>query len=159
MNRKLGLLMTSLVVLGTIATGADSASAASRSIPFEGSYAGAFDGATLSFNGTGNATHLGRSTNQGYAVITGSDSSCPGGLANTNHETFDAANGDALTIVSSDVACPISQTATRGIGHWTVTGGTGRFSGATGEGTIDGGADFAQGVFHFQVTGSISLSN
>ena len=47
----------------------------------------------------------------------------------------------------------------RGIGQWTVTGGTGRFSNATGKGTIDGYGDFIKGVLNFQFKGTISAPN
>jgi hypothetical protein len=37
-----------------------------------------------------------------------------------------------------------------------VVGGTGRFAGATGQGTIDCLGDFVNGTFDFTVTGTIS---
>jgi hypothetical protein len=92
-------------------------------------------------------------------VITGPDSSCPGGLANDNHETLTAANGDTLMLISYDVACPMSPGTYHGTGHWRVDGGTGRFSGASGRGSFDGHSDFNQGVFSFQLTGTISAPN
>ena len=39
-------------------------------------------------------------------MVTGPDSSCPGGLANDHYETLTAANGDTLMLISYDVACP-----------------------------------------------------
>jgi hypothetical protein len=35
--------------------------------------------------------------------------------------------------------------------------GTGRFTGITGQGTLDGNSDFNQGVFSFNLTGIISM--
>jgi hypothetical protein len=37
-----------------------------------------------------------------------------------------------------------------------VSAGTGRFSNATGSGTIDGYADFNQGTFNFHFSGTIT---
>jgi len=83
--------------------------------------------------------------------------SCPGGFANKNVETLTAANGDKLMLTGPhDVGCPIRPGVVHGTGDWTVTGGTGRFAGATGQGTFDGGANFNTGTFSFQLTGTIS---
>jgi hypothetical protein len=152
-----------LVALGTLWMGTPATSAAETQVPFAGSYSGAavadFERGMATFNGTGTATHLGSGENEGRIQVTGPDSSCPNGLANTNVETLIAGDGDSLVITGYDVACPIDSTGARfdGTGHWVVTGGTGRFTHATGEGTIDGGADFIQGVFGFELTGTISL--
>jgi hypothetical protein len=163
MTRKrlmLVLLVTMVIPLGAVGIRAISVSAAgAQETPFRGSYSGtaAFTSATtITFSGTGIATHLGNGANEGHVVVTGPESSCPGGIANINYETLTAANGDTLLLTSYDVACPISPGVLHGTGHWVVTGGTGRFSGASGQGTIDGHADFNQGVFSFQFTGTLS---
>src|SRR5215471_291724 len=75
------------------------ASAAPTGSEFRATYTGTgvFTSATtVQFDGRGQATLLGASTNHGDIVIHGSDASCPGGLANTNTETLRAANGDIL---------------------------------------------------------------
>ena len=167
MTRKrslLVLLATLLIVLSAVGIRAIPVFAASaHQVPFKGSYSGAASFSDPSvgsfFSGNGIATHLGASTNQGHAVLTGPDSSCSGGIANTHYETLTAANGDVLMITSYDVACPISPNVYHGTGHWVVSGGTGRFSGATGQGSFDGHSDFNQGVFSFQLTGTISAPN
>ncbi len=137
----------------------NSASAAGTQVPFQASYSGtaAFTSATTAlFTGKGIATHLGSSTNENHITVSG-PSSCPGGFANINVETLTAANGDTLVLTGDhDQACPTGPNAFHGTGHWTVTGGTGRFAGATGQGTFDGSADFNQGTFSFQLTGTIS---
>jgi hypothetical protein len=159
------VLLALLLALGAIGLGTHSASAVGAQIPFSGSYSGTaavdFANGIVTFNGTGAAIHLGSGRNEGVIQITGPDASCPNGLANTNVETFTAANGDSLTITSADVACPTDSSGMRfhGTGQWVVTGGTGRFSHATGQGTIDGGADFLRGVFAFELTGAISAPN
>ena len=40
-----------------------------------------------------------------------------------------------------------------------ATRGTGRFLGATGKGTVEGGADFNQGRFAFRLVGTIVLAD
>jgi hypothetical protein len=112
---------------------------------------------TTSFSGSGSATQLGHITTLGGAVITGSDSSCPGGVANVNTETFTDNDGDTLTITSQDVACPTGPGTYHGTGHWSVTGGTGRFAGAVGQGSFDGHSDFNAGTFQAAVTGALTL--
>jgi len=148
--------------MGTTGIGVNSASAAAgHQVPFRASYSGtaAFTSATTAlFTGTGIASHLGRSTNVNHITVSG-QGGCPGGggFANINVETLTAANGDTLVLTGDhDQACPTGLNAVHGTGHWIVTGGTGRFAGATGQGTFDGGADFNQGTFSFQLTGTIS---
>ena len=63
-------------------------------------------------------------------------------------------------LTSYNVACPTGPLVFHGTGHWVVTGGTGRFSGATGQGTDAGTGDFTQGgEFTLQLTGTISARN
>jgi hypothetical protein len=150
-----------LIALGTFGIGATSASAAHR-VPFRGSYSGratfASDG-TLHFSGTGFSALLGKGTNEGHVVFTSGTPGCAGGLPNDNYETLIGASGDSLMIVSHDVACPVGPNQYHGTGNWVVTGGTGRFSNATGAGTLDGKSDLANGTFTFQLTGNISAPN
>ena len=162
MTRKRHLLVVMLIAMGTIGIGANSASAAAgHQVPFRASYSGTatFNSAagTALFTGTGIASHLGRSTNVNNITVLGPDTSCPGGFANKNIETLTAANGDMLMLKGPhDVGCPIRPGVVHGTGDWTVTGGTGRFAGATGQGTFVGGANFNKGTFRFQLTGTIS---
>jgi len=164
MTRKRHVLVVMLIAMGTIGIGANSASAAAaHQVPFRASYSGtaAFNSATGTavFTGTGIASYLGRSTNVNNITVLG-PVSCPGGegFANKNVETLTAANGDTLVLTGPhDIGCPTGRpNAVHGTGDWTVTGGTGRFAGATGQGTFDGRADFNQGTFSFQLTGTIS---
>jgi len=163
MTRKRHILVVMLIAMGTIGIGANSASAAAgHQVPFRGSYSGtaAFNSATGTavFTGTGIASDLGRSTNVNNITVL-YPVSCSGGegFANKNVETLTAANGDTLVLTGPhDVGCPTRPGVVHGTGDWTVTGGTGRFAGATGQGTFDGGADFNKGTFSFQLTGTIS---
>jgi hypothetical protein len=113
MTRKrlmLVLLVTMVIPLGAVGIKVVSVSAAgTHDVPFTGTYSGTAvltSSTSATFSGTGIATHLGSSTNEAYSVVTGPDSSCPGGLANDHHETLTAANGDTLTLISYDVGCP-----------------------------------------------------
>ena len=166
MTRKrslLVLLVAMLLAVGTMGIRARSVAAAStQQVPFSASYSGTAiltSPTSATFSGTGTATYLGASTNEGDGVVTGPDSSCPGGLANNHYETLTAANGDTLSLISYDVGCPIGPGQFHGIGHWVVTGGTGRFSGATGQGSFDGHSDFNLQVFALQLKGTISAPN
>ena len=162
MTRKRHMLVVMLIAMGTIGIAANSASAAAgHQVPFRASYSGtaAFNSAagTALFTGTGIASHLGLSTNVNNITVVPGTTSCPGGFVNVNKETLIAANGDTLELTGPhDVACPTRPGVVHGTGDWTVTGGTGRFAGATGQGTFDGGADFNKGTFSFQLTGTIS---
>jgi hypothetical protein len=140
----------------------NAASAAPTGVRFVSYYAGsaAFTSAsTVQFSGSGKASLRGASTNTGNIVIHGPDASCPGGLANTNVETLRAASGDILVLTMYDVSCPVDINVYHGTGHWEVTGGTGRFFGATGQGTIEGDADFNQGKFAIAMVGTVVVAD
>jgi hypothetical protein len=147
-----------LLAVGAVGLAAQSAAAASRPLPFVGTYSGAAaftSETTVSFSGNGVATLIGRSANEGRIVITGPDRSCSGGLANIHTDTLTAANGDSLTFVAHNIACPTEPGVFHGTGSWVITGGTGRFDGASGQGTARGRADFNEGRFRFTLTGTI----
>jgi hypothetical protein len=132
---------------------------AHASVPFSASFSGtvAFTSpTTVAFDGSGQASHMGRSSNDGVAAIIGPPDQA-GCIPNANTETLTAANGDQLTIQSDDLACPIaSGPILHASGEWTVVDGTGRFAGATGSGTLDGESNFNNGTFQFTLTGSLS---
>jgi len=99
---------------------------------------------TLNENGTlsgqGNATHLGLTNVSG---VVGFDfSNFPYSLDVYYAATLTAANGDELFVSSvatlTDVASPPEGMNYSMAGSFTITGGTGRFAGATGSGAIDG---------------------
>src|SRR6476469_34834 len=141
----LATLVAMLIPLGAMGIRAIPVSANStHEVPFTGSYSGTAvltSPTTATFSGKGMATHLGSSTNEAYIVVTGPYSSCPGGLASDHYETLTAANGDRLMLISYDNACPTSPGIFQGTGHWVVTGGTGRFRAASGQGAFNGYSD------------------
>jgi hypothetical protein len=160
MIKRLGQVAVVLVATAPLLLGVPPAFATTAPLPFNATYSGssAFTSpSTVSFLGSGTATHMGRITNVGTVVVTGPTGSCSGGNANVNTETLTDPNGDTLTISSQDVACPTGANQFHGTGQWTVTGGTGRFEGATGQGLADGGADFNAGTFTMTLTGTVRL--
>ena len=126
--------------------------AASEPVPFKGTLEGV---ATMTFlgptsvsvriEGGGNASHLGRYTVEVPHLVN------PQTRIGSGSYVFTAANGDTLTATFTGQATP---TATPGVltieETATITGGTGRFSGATGSFT-------ARRVFN-QLTGVTSGS-
>jgi hypothetical protein len=137
------------------------ASAASTGAPFEATYTGnaAFTNATtIQSSGTGSARLLGASTTSGITVIDGADAACAGGLATTSTESLRTANRDVLVITIHYTACPVSSNVFHSTGHWEVTGGTGRFVGAAGQGTSECDVDFNAGRFVFRLTGRVALA-
>ena len=142
-------------------SGVASASAGGQ-VPVKARFSGtvAFTGtSSIALRGAGHSSLMGASTNDGIAVISGPPNTA-GCIPNVHTETLTAANGDQLVIESDDLACPIGPTSLHGTGHWHVVSGSGRFSGATGEGTFDGEADFgpsfSPGTFSFTLTGALA---
>jgi hypothetical protein len=102
---------------------------------------------------------MGQVTGEGLLSLGEPTPGCPGGVLgvpNLNTETLTASNGDTLTIRMEDLACPTGPSSFHGTGRWTITGGTGSFEHATGQGTSDGGADFATGTFTFTLSGTLA---
>lgn len=147
-----------------LTTTAQTASAAPGAyLPFSASFSGSVSPPNgpppVALSGTGKASYLGRSTNSGHIAVTGPAGACPDdGFAVENDEVLTSTDeGDQITIVIHDEVCPISQGIYRGQGGtYVVTGGTGRFAGASGQGACSGTGDFVHGQFNFTLTGTIS---
>jgi len=108
-------------------------------VPFKGSLEGVVTRTPLAppfvsvlIEGTGNATQLGRFTVESEQVVNTATRTLSGSYE------FTAANGDTLT---ADITGEFSPTETPGIlfgvDTATITGGTGRFAGATGSFTVE----------------------
>ncbi len=134
---------------------------ARKQVPFKAVFDTEFDStvafpiASVHVVGEGPVTHLGltqiETTDQVVNLVTGSATA-------TYH--FVAANGDDITVLFTEVFLPatIPPNLTF-LGSWTITGGTGRFAGASGSGTTEGTVIFTGpdvGVGHFTMTGTIS---
>ena len=147
MKSALGLHMTAIFLVAALAGPA----AAKNQVPFHGSLQGVeigeVQGTILSVDGsgTGVATHLGRFTVTWEATVNLLDGSGGG----SSH--FIAANGDSLFTEGSGQAEPTDTPGVlRIVGIDTITGGTGRFAGATGSITLERLLDptgFASGSF------------
>ena len=113
--------------------------AAGNEVPFKGSLEGVVTRTPLAppfvsvlIEGTGNATQLGRYTVESEQVVNTATRTLSGSYE------FTAANGDTLT---ADFTGQFSLTETPGVlfgvDTATITGGTGRFAGATGSFTVE----------------------
>ncbi len=132
--------------------------AAREQVPFKASYTGtiAFTAPGMAnIDGSGRATHLGRSELAGPSAIVGRPP-C-GGATTESHFALTAANGDQVNVTLIDDDCP---TDTPGVftttGTYTVTGGTGRFDGASGTGDVIGTVDLNELAFQLDLSGTIS---
>jgi hypothetical protein len=132
-----------MLALGLLAATAasDGAANAASQTPFFSRLTGVVSGTgcaplTICISGTleGTATHLGRAVLTKSATIHITFTPCDdGGRLSTYTEeaTLTAANGDTLTLSGEGTACAANGRAISS-GALTVTGGTGRFAGATG---------------------------
>ena len=95
--------------------------------------------------GSGQASHLGKTSEASEVFVDLLSNPAPGCHNETRTVTLTGANGDQITLALTGQDCPTGATTgttTTALDSWVVTGGTGRFSGATGSGTnmalIDG---------------------
>jgi hypothetical protein len=129
--------------------------ASAQQVPFAATMTGSVSEApcgvlTICLTGTveGTATHLGLATLTGTATVHITFTPCDGGgvlTTFTQTATLVAANGDTLTLRGSGTACAANGHAI-GSGDLTITGGTGRFAGATG--------NLTESIDHNLVTGA-----
>jgi hypothetical protein len=89
----------------------------------------------ISGGGSGYATYLGKTSDVSLVVVDVSNPDC---RANTRTVILTGARGDQISMALHGVSCRTGATSgITNISHdtYVVTGGTGRFSGATGQGT------------------------
>jgi hypothetical protein len=151
-------IIAMLALVGAIPQGA----AATSQVPFRATFAETSSvapcGTTLlcaTINGTGQATLLGKTTEPASVVFDTSSSPAPGCFSETRTTTLIAANGDTLTLVGPGQVC-FGATTGSAQDSWTVTGGTGRFSGASGSGTDSAAIDTTTGNAVSVFTGTLS---
>ena len=111
---------------------------------------------TAELSGSGKAIHLGNTL---YAGNVSDIIPTPTGLTNVLVETLTAANGDSLNFLCTEVAVETSPGVFQATDQWVVIGGTGRFEGATGQGTADTQVNLNNGTFSKQLIGTISAPN
>jgi hypothetical protein len=125
-------------------------------VPFKGTFRGVetttvnFPIATIQGEWTGVATHLGRFTVENPHVVNLLTADGTGTFE------FAAANGDIVTADDVGHATFPSPGVLLIVEHGTITGGTGRFAGATGSFDVTRVQDGATGVTSGSFSGSIS---
>lgn len=154
-NRLLQLVTGVVMLVAVIASGvaAKSARADDSPAPLKASVSGTVSltgEQTFTLAGAGKANHIGNMKDyQADGVFTGPNT-------DSLTETLTAANGDTLTILCDQVLEEVSPGVFRGTDTWTVIGGTGRFSNASGSGTGETHVNLNLGTFTKQMTGSIT---
>ena len=151
-----------LLAIATLLTLAPQSARAGDEIPFHADFITQFESVLeypllhVTVNGRGQATYMGRTTafttDQLVNLIDGSG---------TATYTLTGANGDTL-VLALGVPAGGTINVEGGVlfsGSYTITGGTGRFNGATGSGVFAGSALFLTetgGIGSFAVVGTIS---
>jgi len=158
-NRWRQLPLVAILALALVVMGANAASAAAPSVPFKDRVSGTLAGGPTTFTlaGTGNASHLGKISYAGDVLIT-SGTVGTTDITDILTETLTAANGDTLTLLCNQTAT-LSGGVYHGTDSWTVIGGTGRFSGATGSGTGETYVYLSSLTFTKTSTGAITVGN
>ena len=143
MKRLLTLATAALtVIVLTLALGAGASSDKRFLLSWRGSFTGPNSGAgtfavggALSDSGTFNATFTATPGNDTCADVTGD-------------ETFTSTSG-AFSTHFAGLSCPASPSDPRAPfdGRFTITGGSGAYTGLSGKGTITSLADFSDGTF------------
>ena len=152
---------TIVVLLAILTAGTTLAATASAKepLPFKGSIealeAYQVNGPTMlvTATGSGEATHLGR-----YTVSYEVEVDLPTGTGTGLSARYVAANGDSLFAEGSGQATPTDNPSVFVVVEtYTITGGTGRFAGATGSFTETRQVNIATGVTSGTMDGTITL--
>jgi len=100
-------------------------------------------------SGPGIASHMGKITVSEYSCLQPD-------LTFVAYFTMTAANGDTISGSAAGYGVPTSPTTFTIHGSWTISGGTGRFSGESGSGTAIGEIDLVTGASPHHLEGTIS---
>jgi hypothetical protein len=150
-------LFPAAVAATAVSVASIAVSAVAAETPFKGTFNGVetsvvvFPFSSVTRDGTGNATHLGKYTSHASLrvnVMTG---------LGTGVETFTAANGDTLStsVVGQGTPIGIPPIMLSIVEVYTITGGTGRFAGATGSFTLENTLDLTTHVSSGTFSGQI----
>lgn len=147
-----------VVAIGAIALAACSPSGGSKGLPFHASVtatATATDASHFALTGTGTSLLLGDFDYAGTVAVTGSDP-VTGVLTDTLTETL-TTTGGTLTILCNQVADPTGPGTYSATDTWSVTGGTGTLSHASGSGTGHTDINLNTGAVAKTMTGTIAF--
>ena len=155
-------LVVTLLLIATLGLVSAQHTLAAEQVPFRGSFttdhamAAPCGPMTLCIvlSGTGEATHLGWTEFLKNSRSTRTTEACPGGAINTYTAAITlTADGDTITMSGSGTVCE-GPGLVQASGTYTVTGGTGRFSGASG--TITERFERLGAIVYVTLTGTIS---
>ena len=158
----LGLALFPTLALATVAV--PTASAGATTVPFRATIAETFTINPACFparlcgdiTGSGHGSHLGK-IGESAAIVSYLSTPLGGGcFPETRTTTLTAANGDELTLAAAGTNCPTSPTTVAASDTFTVTGGTGRFVGASGSGTVSATVDLATSTAVVTLSGVLS---
>lgn len=158
--KKLSVPTIVTVLLAILVVGTTLAAASTRRpLPFEGSIEALetyqVNGQTMSVtaSGSGEATHLGH-----YTVSYQVQVDLPTGTGTGLSAHYVAANGDSLFAEGSGQATPTDDPNVFNVVEtYTITGGTGRFAGATGSFTEERQVNIQTGVTSGTISGNIVI--
>jgi hypothetical protein len=149
-------LFFALVAASAISLASSAVSAVAAETPFKGRITAVetsqlvfFPIVSVTREGTGTATYLGKYTEHAtfqVNVLT---------MSSTGAATFTAANGDTLSASVVGQATRIGPTTLSIVEVYTITGGTGRFAGATGTFTLENTLEQTTGVSTGTFSGAI----
>jgi hypothetical protein len=105
--------------------------------------------------GSGTATHLGQTSLSASLEVDETPFPTTGCVSVSFTGTLVAANGDELRFTKTGSVCPQKDGSLPGHFQFSFTGGTGRFQGATGSGTVEG--NNVNGAIVETWTGTISF--
>ena len=153
------VLVAGVFAMGTTFEDAEAAKPNPKVKPFNCSASGIFDGETGDFSQTGNCSHMGKTTSEGTFTTGAPVDDC---LTIESDTELTAANGDTVTLETTGTQCFFNgagdaiaigdltgfcgaaatdaHTSTVD-GEYTITGGEGRFTDATGNGDISSDAN------------------
>jgi hypothetical protein len=155
-------LWLGLVVLGLLSTGTAHAAPGGTDRPWHIRGSGTATVAPPFTSGTFHGTHTGGGTFDGTFVVSAVPVDCDvGSVPSSGTNILTAANGDKINQTTSGTVCQSGPTTFHTTATYTITGGTGRFTTATGSGSSPSDVDFPNGfgqpgILTFSQDGTIS---
>jgi len=168
------VLVAGVFVMGTTFEDAEAKKPNPKIKPFKCSSSGIFDGEALTFSQTGNCSQMGKITVSGTFEVTGAVDGCL--TIESTDSVLTAANGDTVTLETEGTQCFFDENGDAvdftgefcELGHehtstvdgtYTITGGDGRFTGATGDGDISSDANHCNSdTFESTISGTIEYA-